>query len=128
MSPFSAEPLPPGAPASDFSRTAVGDLLRRLADEFRDLSDLSEALQDLPGRLVALDPGAMIAAQQIDALTQRLHGLAAFATALAATVPTDWRLDSRPAAALITLSDLQARLTGGALAQPVLTEDEFELF
>jgi hypothetical protein len=57
-----------------------------------------------------------------------LQGLAAFSTALASTVPAAWELDSEPAAALVTLSDLQARLAGRALAEPVLTEDEFELF
>jgi len=103
-------------------------LLRRLADEFRDLSDVAEALQDLPGRLANLDSSAIIAAQQIDCLTQRLQGLAAFSTALASTVPAGWELDSQPAAALITLSDLQARLTGCALTEPVATEAEFELF
>jgi hypothetical protein len=108
--------------------SSVADLLRRLADEFRDLSDLSESLQDLPGRLGNLDSTGIVAAQQIDSLTQRLQGLAAFSTALATTVPAGWRLDSEPAAALVTLSDLQARLAGRALSEPVLTEDEFELF
>jgi hypothetical protein len=108
--------------------SSVRGLLRRLADEFRDLSDVAEALQDLPGRLATLDSSAIVAAQQIDRLTQRLQGLAAFSTALAATVPAGWELDSEPAAALVTLSDLQARLAGRALAEPIVAEDEFELF
>jgi hypothetical protein len=118
--------LPEGRPSH--RGAPVRDLLRRLADEFRDLSDIAEALQDLPGRLASLDSSAIVAAQQIDCLTQRLQGLAAFSTALASTVPAAWELDFGPAAALVTLSDLQARLAGRALAEPVPTEDEFELF
>lgn len=113
---------------SEPGEVSLADLLDRLSAEFRELSELAESLQDLPGRLGSLDAGAIVAAQQIDGLTQRLQGLATFSGALAAAAPPGWRLDPRRAAALVTLSDLQARLVGRIPAAPVVPDDEFELF
>jgi hypothetical protein len=109
--------------------TPVADLLARMADEFRELSGVAETLQDLPARLGRLDASGVMLAQTIDMLSQRLHGLAAFSEALSALMPASWHVDPTPAAALITLSDLQRRLTRAQLAEAELeTADEMELF
>lgn len=122
----------PLSQTEDPAERSVAGLLATLGTEFRDLGVLAESLQDLPSRLggSGCDSATIVAAQGLDVLAQRLHGLAAFSIALAATVPAEWRLDTTAAASLVTLSDLQRRLTSSAL-EPSLQPDEadgFELF
>jgi hypothetical protein len=110
----------------------VADLLIRLSREFDELSAVAETLQDLPAQLGPLDANGVVLAQAIDLLSQRLDGLSAFARALGSLLPSGWRIDARPAAALVKLSDLQHRLTHcglmGLVTEQAHDPDEMELF
>jgi hypothetical protein len=117
---------------SDSDDVRMADLLDRMAAEFLDLSVIAESLQGLPSRFEHFDPSSVVLLQGMDLLAQRLQGLAAFSQALSGLTPPEWQLDVAPAAALITLSDLQNRLAGSCRVAGVPSrandEDEFDLF
>jgi hypothetical protein len=117
--------------ANDSDDVPMADLIDRMAAEFLDLSSVAESLQGLPQRFDHLDSGEIELLQGMDLLSQRLQGLASFAQALATLVPRDWQLDVAPAAAVITLSDLQNRLAGSCRLPgipPRAHDDELDLF
>jgi hypothetical protein len=108
------------APAS---RTApVADLLQRVADELRDLTQVVDDLQALVGRLVEAsairDGDAMRELQKFDRLGQNLCGIANFAAALGAAANVDWRLNPQSASRAVALSDLAARLASQCKQAP----------
>jgi hypothetical protein len=87
------------------------------ATELAALADRCEALQ--AGLAPALQSGAAIEeAQTLDLLTQSLCSVADYLHALSAGLPADWSVDPTAAAALVPLTELARRLTGGALRAP----------
>jgi hypothetical protein len=116
----------------DSDDVRMADLIDRMAAEFLDLSSVAEALQGLPQRFEHFESGEVELLQGMDLLSQRLQGLASFAQALATLVPRDWQLDVAPAAAVITLSDLQNRMAGSCrlpgIPQRSPEDNELDLF
>jgi hypothetical protein len=97
------------------SKTApVADLLQRIADELRDLTEVVDDLQTLVARLVAAsairDADAMRELQKFDRLGQNLSGVANFAEALGESAPEDWLVNPQSASRSVHLSELAARL------------------
>jgi hypothetical protein len=92
----------------------IADLLRRMAQELRDLTPVVETLQLLVGRLVSAgairDSGAALQLQHFDSLGQTLAAIADFAEALGGDAPAEWLLDPHSASRAVLLSDLAARL------------------
>ena len=96
------------------------------AGELAALADRCEALQ--AGLAPALQTGAAIEeAQTLDLLTQSLAAVADFLHALSAGLPAEWLVDAAPAAAIVPLSELAWRLSGGPLHAPPET-GELDLF
>ena len=92
----------------------LADLMRVLADELRNTGQIADGLQDVLSRLgpvLAADEAAISAIQSLDLLTQRLHGLTTFLSALAPTLPAATRCDARSAAQAVNLTSLAHRLT-----------------
>ncbi|WP_158814581.1 hypothetical protein [Methylocapsa sp. S129] len=105
------------------SRTMpVADLLQRIADELRDLTQVVDNLQSLVGRLVAAsairDGDAMRELQNFDRLGQNLSGVANFAEALGGAAPEDWLVNPHSASRAVHLSDLAARLVSQGARGP----------
>ena len=97
------------------SRTvSVADLLRLIAEELRDVTQVVDDLQLLVARLVAVsaicDSVTMRELQNFDRLGQTLSGVANFAEALGRAADADWAVDPQSAARAVHLSDLAARL------------------
>ncbi len=92
----------------------IADLLRRMAQELRDLTPVVENLQLLVGRLVLAgairDSGAAHQLQHFDSLGQTLAAIADFAEALGGDAPVEWLLNPHSASRAVLLSDLAARL------------------
>jgi hypothetical protein len=92
----------------------VSDLLRHIAEELRDVTQVVDDLQLLVARLVAVsairDSATMRELQNFDRLGQTLSGVANFAEALGQAAAADWAVDPQPAARAVHLSDLAARL------------------
>jgi hypothetical protein len=92
----------------------VSDLLRHIAEELRDVTQVVDDLQLLVARLVAVsairDSATMRELQNFDRLGQTLSGVANFAEALGHAATADWAVDPQSAARAVHLSDLAARL------------------
>jgi hypothetical protein len=97
------------------SRTIpVADLLKHIAEELRDVTQVVDDLQLLVARLVAVsairDGDVMRELQNFDRLGQTLSGVANFAEALGLAAHGDWSVNPQSAARAVHLSDLAARL------------------
>jgi hypothetical protein len=97
------------------SRTIpVADLLRHIAEELRDVTQVVDDLQLLVARLVAVsairDGDVMRELQNFDRLGQTLSGVANFAEALGLAADADWSVNPHSAARAVHLSDLADRL------------------
>ena len=92
----------------------VSDLLRHIAEELRDVTQVVDDLQLLVARLLAVsairDSATMRELQNFDRLGQTLSGVANFAEALGLAAAADWAVDPQSAARAVHLSDLAARL------------------
>lgn len=96
------------------------------AGELAALADRCEALQ--AGLAPALQSGAAIEeAQTLDLLTQSLAAVADYLHALSAAVPAECLVDASPAAAIVPLTELARRLTGGLVQAPP-ESGELDLF
>jgi hypothetical protein len=93
----------------------VADLLQRIANELRDLTEVVDDLQSLVGRLVAAsairDQDSMRELQEFDRLGQNLCGVANFTQALGESASREWLLNPEVASRAVHLSELAARLT-----------------
>jgi len=111
------------------SAASVQPLSRTLgacAGELASLADRCEALQ--AGLAPALQTGAAIEeAQTLDLLTQSLAAIADYLNELSAGIAPDWTVDAQSAVALVPLTELARRLTGGALTIPA-DPGELDLF
>jgi hypothetical protein len=100
----------------------VADLLHRIAEELRDLTEVVDGLQTLVGRLVAASAiqgeGAMRELQEFDRLGQNLSGVANFAQALGDSASREWLLNPQIASRAVHLSELAARLTSRRRREP----------
>ncbi|MDB5448143.1 MAG: hypothetical protein JWQ97_3460 [Phenylobacterium sp.] len=104
--------MPAAASLQPLSRT-----LGACAGELAALADRCEALQ--AGLAPALQTGAAIEeAQMLDLLTQSLSAIADYLNELSAGLAPEWMVDSATAAALVPLTELARRLTGGACHAP----------
>jgi hypothetical protein len=97
------------------SRTIpVADLLKHIAEELRDVTQVVDDLQLLVARLVAVsairDGDVIRELQNFDRLGQTLSGVANFAEALGVAAHADWSVNPHSAARAVHLSDLAARL------------------
>jgi hypothetical protein len=114
---------------------SVAELLRRMAQELRQLTPVVDNLQSLVGRLVSAnvlqDTGMAHQLQHFDSLGQTLSAIADFAEALGGDAPPEWLLDPHSASRAVLLSDLAARLVSH-LESPSLPDPavagEFEFF
>jgi hypothetical protein len=105
----------------------VADLLRNVADELRNLTQVVDDLQLLVARLVSIsaiqDGGVMRDLQNFDRLGQTLSGVANFAEALGVAANDDWSLNPLSASRAVHLSALAARLASrdrtAAASEPV---------
>lgn len=99
----------PTAPA-----VPLRDVLDRVAAELVDLARLLERFETAAGPRIleaaTRDPNLVRQLQSFDQIGQRVMGLVAFLTALAPTVARRCHLDPRPAAGVVTLADMAARL------------------
>jgi hypothetical protein len=107
--------------------------LRTMAAELQRLAEISDGLQPLVSAALVADGATnhdhVREFQAMDFLVQHLHGVSAFAAALADGAPDGWRLDAADAATCVSLTDLAKRLAGQAAADPKdEVEDDFELF
>jgi hypothetical protein len=118
------------------SRTIpVADLLKHIADELRDVTQVVDDLQLLVARLVAVsairDGDVMRELQNFDRLGQTLSGVANFAEALGLAADGDWSVNPHSAARAVHLSDLAARLVSrqeNAPANSSVGAGELEFF
>ena len=111
---------------ADLSHQPLSRTLGACAGELAALAGLCEALQ--AGLAPALQGGAAIEeAQTLDLLTQTLGAVADYLHVLAAALPSDWTVDTTPAAASVPLTELAWRLVGGAFHAPPET-GELDLF
>lgn len=96
----------------------LSESLDLVAREVTDLVTVGDQLQDLISRLAAaagrVDPAAMMEAQAVDLLSQRLAGLADFLRALANAAPADVAADIDKALRVLTLTAQAQRLSSGA--------------
>lgn len=100
---------------------ALADVLRTVGLELADLGRAASELQAAlsPLSLAARRGGAdLYRLQALDAVTQALHGVSDFISALAPTVPAHWTCDAARAARVVTLSDLGRRLGRAAPESP----------
>lgn len=113
----------------------VGKLLQLVGRELRDLAVRVDDMHVLvggnkPGQSAA-EPGYVEAAQSIDVVSQHLAAIADFFGVLELTMPAHWAVDTAPAARVVTLSALAARLgcpeAARAIADPAAGND-LELF
>jgi len=96
------------------------------ADELAALAALCEQLQtDLSPALQTLD--AVEDAQALDLLTQSLGSIADYLIELSSSLPADWVIDPRSAAARVSLAEMARRLAG-AQAHAPSESGELELF
>jgi hypothetical protein len=112
----------------------VLDLLLRVADELQDMAhsiqQISVPVEDAVAVIGMRDRTFMNAMQGLDLTRQKLACLADFLSALARSAPPHWSLDADPAAELVTLSQLAARLRAPAHADrnPDASDGDFEMF
>lgn len=113
----------------------VADLLRRMAQELRQLTPVVDNLQLLVGQLVSAsairDSGVAHQLQHFDSLGQTLAAIADFADALSGDAPPEWLLNPHSASRAVLLSDLAARLVSQLESTPVAAAavaGEFEFF
>lgn len=94
----------------------LSDILDAVSAEIVALARDADHLQVIVGRALPADAqrdhAVMTDVQKLDAMSQRLYGLATFVDRLRRDMPDGWRMDDAPAAALLTLADLARRLTG----------------
>jgi hypothetical protein len=120
---------------SNSKTVPVADLLRRIAQELRDLTQTIDDLQQVLGRLVSnsavRDSGSVRELQNFDRLGQTMSGIADFVDALGEDAPADWRLNPHPASRVLLLSELAVRLVSQNARAPVPASQEageFEFF
>lgn len=119
---------------SKSSATPVADLLRNIADELRDLTQVVDDLQTLVARLASInairDGEAIRELQNFDRLGQTLSGVANFAEALGLATHADWLLNPQSASRAVHLSELAARLVSRdqAAAAGSVAAGELEFF
>jgi len=98
----------------------LAESLDLVAREVTDLVAVGDQLQDLISRLAVaagrVDPAAMMEAQAVDLLSQRLSGLAAFLRALAEAAPADVAADIDKALRVLNLTEQAQRLSNPATA------------
>ena len=107
-------------------------LLGRLAGELADLASAVEALEadlSVPADQVH-DAARVMRVQTIDLTVQRLNGLRQFVGTIANSVPDTLAVDASAALALMTLSDMRARLSGANALHDGDSDDQgaIELF
>jgi hypothetical protein len=108
------------------SHQPLSRTLGACAGELAALADVCEGLQ--AGLAPALQSGAAIEeAQTLDLITQTLAAVAEYLAMIAAGLPHDWTVDARLAASAVPLTELAARLAGGALHAPP-ESGELDLF
>ena len=113
--------MPAQASLQPLSRT-----LGACAGELAALADRCETLQ--AGLAPALQSGAAIEeAQTLDLLTQSLSAIADYLNELSAGLAPEWVVDATTAVALVPLTELARRLTGGACHAPP-ESGELEVF
>jgi hypothetical protein len=111
---------------ADLSQQPLSRTLGACAGELAALADRCETLQ--AGLAPALQSGAAIEeAQTLDLLTQTLAAVADYLNVLAGGLPSEWRVDTTPAAASVPLTELAWRLAGGAFHAPA-ESGELDLF
>jgi hypothetical protein len=118
------------------SRTIpVADLLKHIAEEIRDVTQVVDDLQLLVARLVEVsairDGDVMRQLQNFDRLGQTLSGVANFSEALGLAAHADWSVNPQSAARAVHLSDLAARLVSRQEKAPATGSagaGEFEYF
>jgi len=98
----------------------LAESLDLVAREVTDLVAVGDQLQELISRLAVaagqVDPAAMMEAQAVDLLSQRLSGLAAFLRALAEAAPAGVAADIDKALRVLTLTEQAQRLSNPATA------------
>ncbi len=104
----------------------VGEELERLAgllDRFE--TAVGPCLPEAAGR----DPSLVRQVQSLDEIGQSLNGLVAFLAALVPDTASQWHLDPGPAAGVVKLADLAARLGFRDEGKPSASVDpgDFEL-
>ena len=108
--------------------------LRRASDELRKAIGMVEDLEQAIGLAIALagEAGAeqMVELQKLDHLQQKIIGVADFLDAVAAAMPTEWRIDAKRASRRVLLADLGARLGDAKAARPdnAPAQETYELF
>jgi hypothetical protein len=111
--------------------TQLTDVMLTVRAELARLAQLAEEMQASFGDALIHAakgrPDILEKAQGLDALSQHLMGVADFLGALSPQLPDHWSLDPAPAAKVVLLSDLGARLAGRTHA-PVATDDDCEFF
>jgi hypothetical protein len=90
------------------------DVLGRIGHELAHVTSTLDQLQELIGPLVRAAAGQDVLvlhqAQSIDYVRQRAAAISDFVAALAASAPCECHIDPAPAAQVVTLADLAARL------------------
>jgi hypothetical protein len=130
-----ADDLPALNTSAQAELVPVGKLLDLVGRELRELSLRVDDMHVLVGGETAgqpvTDPAYIEAAQNIDLVSQHLAAIADFLGVLQLTTPPQWVMDPAPAARVVTLSALAARLgcpdAARALSDPA-AGSELELF
>jgi len=90
------------------------NVLGRVGEELERLAGLLERLETAIGpwfpEAAGRDPGLVQQVQSLDEIGQSLNGLVAFLAALVPDTASQWHLDPGPAAGVVKLADLAARL------------------
>lgn len=125
---MSAQP----ALAGEFDRP-LAEILGAVCAEIVALAHDADHLQVIVGHALPVevqrDHAIMTDVQKLDAMSQRLYGLATFVEGLGREMPGAWRMDDGRAAARLTLADLARRLTGADHADaPEQADGDCDMF
>lgn len=94
-------------------RVQVAGVLETVGRELRELAVRVDGMHILVANgasRLASDPACIEAAQGIDVVSQHLAAIADFLGVLGLNLPEDWMVDPAPAAKVVTLSALAAKL------------------
>jgi hypothetical protein len=120
-------------PATKSDHTPIPAVLNAVGEELNHLAVAVErlhAIVELPGVRDSLRQAQCFdVLQGIDEITQNLVGLSEFVTAVAATAPHEWSLDTTAACDLVLVAALSERLKRPGAPRPTSSgRDECEFF
>ena len=98
----------PGRPSAPLS-TIASNVSRETGALARDCEEMQDLISGIL-MTTQLSENSFVALQNLDAMTQRLAGLADFLAHLAPTLDSGWMVDAGAAADQVKLSDLGRRL------------------